>query len=78
MVIEANETVIGTVSYYWEHRESLWLEVGIVIYDPSYWNGGYGSEALKLWIDHLFSVLPLVRIGLTTWSGNQKMIRCAE
>jgi RimJ/RimL family protein N-acetyltransferase len=78
MVIEANETVIGTVSYYWEHKESLWLEVGIVIYDPSYWNGGYGSEALKLWIDHLFSVMPLVRIGLTTWSGNQRMIRCAE
>jgi RimJ/RimL family protein N-acetyltransferase len=22
--------------------------------------------------------MPLVRIGLTTWSGNQRMIRCAE
>ncbi|GMA51542.1 hypothetical protein GCM10025857_28990 [Alicyclobacillus contaminans] len=43
------DRVIGTVSYYWEHRESLWLEVGIVIYTPSYWNGGYGTEALALW-----------------------------
>jgi RimJ/RimL family protein N-acetyltransferase len=78
MIIEVDKTVIGTVSYYWEHKESLWLEVGIVIYDPSYWNGGYGTEALKIWIDHLFSSMPLVRIGLTTWSGNQQMIRCAE
>jgi RimJ/RimL family protein N-acetyltransferase len=78
MIIEVDKTVIGTVSYYWEHKESLWLEVGIVIYDPSYWNGGYGTEVLKLWIDHLFSFMPLVHIGLTTWSGNQRMIRCAE
>ncbi|WP_232223951.1 GNAT family N-acetyltransferase [Anoxybacteroides tepidamans] len=78
MVIEAQERIIGTVSYYWEHKESLWLEVGIVIYDSSYWNGGYGTEALKLWIDYLFASMPLVRVGLATWSGNERMIRCAE
>jgi RimJ/RimL family protein N-acetyltransferase len=77
-VIEVNNTVIGTVSYNWEHKASKWLEVGIVIYDPSYWNGGYGTDALKLWIDYLFNEMPLVRIGLTTWSGNKRMIRCAE
>lgn len=70
--------VIGTVSYYWEHKPSLWMEVGIVIYNPAYWNGGYGTEALKLWIDHLFASMPLVRIGLATWSGNHRMIRCAD
>lgn len=70
--------IIGTVSYYWEHQPSLWMEVGIVIYKPAYWNGGYGTEALKLWVDHLFASMPLVRIGLATWSGNRRMIRCAE
>lgn len=70
--------LIGTVSYYWEHEPSFWMEVGIVIYKPQYWNGGYGTEALKLWINYLFESLPLVRIGLATWSGNQRMIRCAE
>lgn len=75
---DGQEKVIGTVSYYWEDKRSLWLEMGIVIYDPTYWNGGYGTEALKAWIDYLFSALPLVRVGLTTWSGNQRMIRCAE
>jgi len=78
LLIEVNEQIIGTVSYYWEHKESNWLEAGIVIYNPDYWNGGYGTEALKLWIDYLFEKMPLVRVGITTWSGNKRMIRCAE
>jgi RimJ/RimL family protein N-acetyltransferase len=78
MVIEANGKLIGTIGYYWEHRESNWLEVGIVIYDSQYWNGGYGTDALILWVQHLFASLPLVRVGLTTWSGNKRMMRAAE
>lgn len=77
-VLEVQGQIIGTVTYYWEHQPSRWLEIGIVIYEPAYWSGGYGSEALRLWIGHLFQHLPLVRIGLTTWSGNQRMIRCAK
>ncbi|SFU29844.1 Protein N-acetyltransferase, RimJ/RimL family [Alicyclobacillus macrosporangiidus] len=79
LVIEVSRAVIGTVSYYWEHKPSNWLEVGIVIYDPAFWNGGIGTRALRLWIDHLFKSMPsLPRIGLTTWSGNERMMRCAE
>lgn len=69
---------IGIVTYYWEHRPSYWLEVGIVIYDPAYWNGGFGTQALILWIDHLFTLLPLVRIGFSTWSGNERMMKLGE
>ncbi len=78
MLIESKREIIGTVTYYWEHKESNWLEVGIGIYKPEYWSGGYGTDALKQWIDYLFSHIPLVRIGLTTWSGNARMIKCAE
>jgi len=56
--IEVDGKIIGTVSYYWEHKPSKWLEMGIGIYDPDYWSGGYGTRALKLWIDHLFNTLP--------------------
>jgi RimJ/RimL family protein N-acetyltransferase len=48
--IEVAGDIIGTVSYYWEHRPSYWLEIGIAIYDPKYWSGGYGTRALRLWI----------------------------
>ncbi len=70
--------LIGTVGYYWEHEPSKWLEMGIVIYAPNYWSGGYGTRVIKLWIDHLFKKMPLVRVGYTTWSGNERMIKIGE
>lgn len=73
-----NGELIGTVSYYWEHKPSNWLETGIVIYNPDYWNGGYGTIFFKAWVDHLFNTLPLVRVGFATWSGNERMMRLGE
>ncbi|TCZ80242.1 N-acetyltransferase [Paenibacillus albiflavus] len=78
LVIEVDGEIIGTISYYWEHKPSKWLEMGIVIYKPMYWSSGYGTEALRLWISHLFASMPLARVGLTTWSGNERMVRTAE
>jgi RimJ/RimL family protein N-acetyltransferase len=78
LVIEVNGEIIGTVGYYWEHEPSNWLEIGIVIYQPEYWSGGYGTRVLRLWINHLFTTLPLVRVGYTTWSGNERMIKVGE
>lgn len=74
-VIEVAGVIIGDVSYYWEHKPSLWLEMGITIYDPACWSCGYGTRALRLWIGHLFHSYPLVRVGYTTWSGNDRMIK---
>ncbi|MBE4909557.1 GNAT family N-acetyltransferase [Bacillus luteolus] len=70
--------IIGTVSYYWEDKNTRWLEAGIVINNSQYWHGGYGTEALKLWIGHLFATLEIARVGITTWSGNERMMRVAE
>jgi RimJ/RimL family protein N-acetyltransferase len=77
-VIEVEGKIIGTVSYYWEHQPSQWLEMGIGIYDSQYWSGGFGTRALRLWITHLFNTLPLVRVGFTTWSGNHRMMKVGE
>ncbi|MCA0983698.1 GNAT family N-acetyltransferase [Halobacillus yeomjeoni] len=78
LLLEVEGEIIGTITYYWEHKPSLWLEVGIGIYNPAYWNGGYGTEALTLWIDHLFNSLPIARVGLTTWSKNERMMKVGE
>lgn len=78
-LIIVDEKIIGMVTYYWEHQPSNWMEVGIIIYLPDYWNGGYGTEAIKLWVDHLFQVhTNIPRIGYTTWSGNRRMIKVGE
>lgn len=47
-------------------------------YEGGKWGKGLGTRTLKLWIDHLFNTMPLVRVGFTTWSGNERMIRVGE
>ncbi|KAA0550417.1 GNAT family N-acetyltransferase [Bacillus sp. BGMRC 2118] len=78
LAIIHEEQLIGTVSSYWEFEPSRWLEAGIVIYVPDYWNGGFGTDALKLWVNFLFEQHDIARIGITTWSGNERMMRAAE
>ncbi|KGX85595.1 GNAT family N-acetyltransferase [Pontibacillus litoralis] len=78
LVIIVGDELIGSVSSYWIDKHTNWLETGIVIYDKKYWNGGYGTEAYKLWIDFLFESTKLHRLGMSTWSGNLRMIKVAK
>ncbi len=81
LVIAARSTneLEGRVSWYWQSEETKWLSVGIVIYDPAAWGQGIGYEALGLWSDYLFAMMPsLSRLDLRTWSGNSGMMRLAE
>ena len=77
-VIEVDGTVYGTVSFYYEDAGQNWLEVGIILHQADRWNRGIGTRAPKLWVGHLFQTLPTVRVGLTTWSGNERMMKVAE
>src|SRR5699024_4894651 len=77
-VITLDDTVCGIVSYYFEDEQKKWLEMGIVIHEAHNWGKGIGTRALTLWINHIFNSLPVVRVGLTTWSGNERMIHVGE
>jgi len=77
-LITVNDKPVGTVSFYWECESTRWLEMGVIIYDADYWGQGLASRALPLWIEHLFARLEIERVGLTTWSGNPRMMACAE
>lgn len=75
----ATEALLGTVSSYWESKETEWLCVGISLYDSSRWGQGLGKEALGLWMDYLFQSHPqIVRLDMRTWSGNLGLIRLAK
>lgn len=79
LICDDSNQIIGEVNWYWKSIETNWMEVGIVIFDESYWGKGIGYEALNLWIDHIFNTYKqLVRIGLTTWSGNIGMMKLSE
>lgn len=77
-VICVNEEVCGIVSYYFEDQQKHWLEMGIVLHQAKSWGKGLGTRALKLWMDHIFNTLAVSRVGLTTWSGNERMIAVAK
>ncbi|ERK30487.1 GNAT family N-acetyltransferase [Clostridium intestinale] len=73
------DEIIGQVNWYWKSKETLWMEVGIVVFNNNYWGKGIGYKALKMWIDQVFEENPkLIRLGLSTWSGNERMIKLAE
>jgi RimJ/RimL family protein N-acetyltransferase len=71
--------LLGQVTWYWQGIETNWVSIGIVIFDSQAWGKGIGHEALGLWMDYLFAVMPtIVRLDLRTWSGNIGMMRLAE
>ena len=77
-LIEVNGVVCGTVSYYIEDKTSFWIETGIILYEAPKWGNGIGTRVFRMWFNHLFQTLPIVRIGFTTWSGNKRMMRVGE
>ena len=55
IVDSSNDELIGSVSSYWKSKETLWMEMGIIIFNDNYWGKGIGYEALKMWITELFN-----------------------
>lgn len=74
-----NGKMVGACSWYWKSEETNWLEIGIIVYDDQNWGKGIGSKLLRQWIDIVFAQFPqIIRIGLTTWSGNIGMVKLSE
>ncbi len=86
--IEWNNRHIGWVSSYPidEHYEwvseikegqKIYRAVGIDICEPDIWGNGIGTNALHAFIQYFFDQ-KVYEIYTQTWSGNLRMIRCAE
>jgi RimJ/RimL family protein N-acetyltransferase len=74
VIADADDHLVGTVSWYWESQETAWARMGVGVYDPAVRGRGIGREALALWTTYLFSVTDWVRLDFATWSGNQPML----
>jgi diamine N-acetyltransferase len=53
-------------------------EFGILIGDKTYWNQGYGTEAVRLLVQHGFNTLNLQRIFLPVFENNPRAVRAYE
>ena len=52
--------------------------MGIGLPEEETWGQGYGTEALRLLLGHLFGTLELEEVRTATWSGNVRMICVAD
>ena len=80
---------IGTVSQYLIDENYDWISrkdaqgkrvfhtLGIDIAESRFWGQGYGTRALAAWTQY-FLDQGIRDICLQTWSGNVRMVRCAE
>jgi RimJ/RimL family protein N-acetyltransferase len=69
--------LLGWVNHYGLDLNKRITSVGVDICESAFWGQGLGTEALQLWVGYLFTSLDLCRIETATWSGNERMIRCA-
>ncbi|WP_084050838.1 GNAT family N-acetyltransferase [Deinococcus hopiensis] len=78
-VIDVDGVCVGMVNRSQEEPEGGgWWDLGILILDPAYWGGGVGTQALALWVADTFDWTDAHVLTVTTWSGNERMIRLAR
>ena len=53
-------------------------QIGIRIGEKDYWNCGYGTDAIKLFTEYLFSQMSVNRVYLKVLPENIRAIRCYE
>lgn len=78
LAIKYKDEFLGVVTAYWEDKKSRWIECGIVIYKSNEWEKGLGYRIFKEWIYYLFQETNANRIGISTWSGNIRMVKVAK
>ena len=65
---------IGNCMFYDIDLRDGEAEVGIMIGDKDYWSQGYGTEAMIVLLDHMFTAYPFNRIYLHTLTWNQRAL----
>ncbi len=63
---------IGNVMFYDIDLRDGEAELGIMIGNKDYWGQGYGTETVKLLLDHMFEAYPFSRVYLHTLEWNRR------
>jgi RimJ/RimL family protein N-acetyltransferase len=74
MIVTKDDRPIGFVNRYPHERFPNLFLVGMRICEDEFLSRGYGTEALRLWLDYLFADSNVHRIGAATWPFNPRAI----
>lgn len=77
-LVIAENTVVGMVNREKQDEKSGWWELGILIFNHHFWGKGVGTDALRLWIEETLQWTCAHTLTMTTWSGNERMMRTAQ
>lgn len=69
---------IGNCVYYNIDESRSEAELGIMIGDRHYWDRSYGTDTVKVLLDHIFHCTDLNRIYLKTLVSNNRAQKCFE
>ncbi len=73
LAIDTHDGVhIGNCMYYDINRRRGVAELGIMIGDRSYWGAGYGTDAVRTLLDHIFTTTDLDSVYLHTLRWNDR------
>ena len=69
---------IGNCVYHENQVGGDVTEIGIMIGDRDYWDRGYGTDAVRTLVDHIFSTTGYNRIVLKTLTWNERAQKCFQ
>ena len=69
---------IGNCSYFNIDETKKDAEMGIMIGDRTYWNRGYGADAILATLNHFFSQTSIKRVYLKTLNWNIRAHKCFQ
>jgi RimJ/RimL family protein N-acetyltransferase len=67
---------IGNCMYFNLDQNAGHVEIGIMIGDRAYWNQGYGADAIKALVDHIFNTISVTTVCLHTLNWNMRAQHC--
>jgi RimJ/RimL family protein N-acetyltransferase len=71
-ILDERRVLIGMISYYNWTPERGTAELGIYIGERQLWDRGYGTEAVRTLLDHLFQTTSLRAMYLNTYATNER------
>ena len=69
---------IGNCSYYNISKTNGEAELGIMIGNRTYWNKGYGTDAIATLVNYIFRQTNLNRLYLKTLESNSRAQKCFQ